>query len=72
MQAGDLVKTVRASIGCPLNSVGLVLSVTTGSSEGGLSGYSEKFVYYDVQLCNNSSRTVRRLERDLEVINASR
>ena len=72
MKVGDLVKTKRAGLGVPLDSVGLVLSVTIGQSEEGMSGYSEKFVYYDVQLCNSTNRTVRRLKQDLEVISESR
>ena len=65
MQAGDLVKITRARIGVPADTVGLILrTVATGPHQ--------PYDYHEVQLCNSKSRVVRRLERDLEVINASR
>ena len=63
MQAGNLVKITRASVGIPHGTIGLVLKVYPG-------GFVDDMV--DVRICNAQQRTVRRLERDLEVISASR
>ena len=65
MQVGDLVKIMRASIGVPVNTVGLILRTLA-------TGPDQRYDYYQVQLCNSESRVVRRLRRDLEVVNASR
>ena len=64
MKAGNLVKITRASIGIPIGSIGLVLKVYPGGHD------VDDMI--DIQICNAQQRTVRRLERDLEVINASR
>ena len=65
MQAGDLVKITRAGVGVPKDTVGLILrTVATGPNQ--------RYDYHEVQLCNSKNRVIRRLERDLEVINASR
>jgi hypothetical protein len=63
MKAGNLVKLTRASIGLPSGTIGLVLKVYPGDA-------SDDMV--DVQICNAQQRKIRRLERDLEVISASR
>jgi len=62
VQPGNLVKITRASIGIPIGTIGLILKVFTpypGSQTQALA---------DIQICNAEQRTVRRLERDLEVI----
>ena len=64
MQAGNLVKITRASIGIPNGTIGLILKVYPGGSD------VDDMI--DIQLCSAQQRTVRRLERDLEVISASR
>ena len=65
MQPGNLVKITRASIGIPNGTIGLILKVYPGA--GPLAGDLA-----DIQLCSAQQRTVRRLERDLEVISESR
>jgi len=65
MQPGDLVKITRAGVGVPADTVGLILSTVA-------TGPDQRYDYHEVQLCNSKNRVVRRLERDLEVINASR
>ena len=65
MQPGNLVKITRASIGIPNGTIGLILKVYPGA--GPLAGDLA-----DIRICNAQQRTVRRLERDLEVISASR
>jgi len=64
VQPGNLVKITRGSIGRPKGSIGLALKVYPG-------GYDVDDII-DVQLCGVQQRTVRCLERDLEVISASR
>ncbi len=64
MQVGNLVKITRASIGIPSGTIGLILKVYPGGAD------VDDMV--DIQICNAQQRTVRRLERDLEVISASR
>jgi len=59
MRPGDLVKITRASVGIPNGTIGLILKIYPG-------GFVDDMV--DVQICNAQQRTVRRLERDLEVI----
>jgi len=49
----------------PIDTVGLILQTLA-------TGPDQRYDYYQVQLCNSENRVVRRLERDLEVINASR
>ncbi len=65
MKPGDLVKTTRARIGVPADTIGLILQTLA-------TGPDQRYDYYEVQLCNSKSRVIRRLERDLEIINASR
>ena len=64
MRPGDLVKFMVARIGTPKGAIGLVLKVHPGGND------VDDMI--DVQICNAQQRTVRRLERDIEVINASR
>ena len=65
MQPGNLVKITRAGVGVPTDTIGLILQTLA-------TGPDPRYDYYQVQLCNSESRVVRRLERDLEVINANR
>ena len=64
MQPGNLVKITRASIGVPEGTIGLILKVYSGGQLPGC--------VTDVLICNAQQRTVRRLVRDLEIVNASR
>ena len=65
MKAGELVKIAHARIGVPEGTIGLILKVYPGGHE------ADDMV--DIQVCPaGGTRTVRRLERDLEVISASR
>jgi hypothetical protein len=64
MQVGDLVKITRVFFGIPNGTIGLILKVYPGGSD------VDDMV--DIQICNSESRVIRRLEKDLEVINASR
>jgi len=66
MQAGDLVKITRAGIGVPKGMVGLILKTVEPRPN------EYDILYHEVQLCNDKNRVIRRLERDLEVISASR
>jgi len=66
MKPGDLVKIKRAGIGVPTDTVGLILR-TVEPRPG-----EYDILYHEVQLCNKKNRVIRRLERDLEVISASR
>ena len=65
MKPGDLVKITRAGIGVPKDTVGLILRTLAV-------GPDQRYDYYQVQLCNGESRVIRLLEKDLEVISASR
>ena len=67
MKPGDLVRITRAAIGVPRDTVGLILDTVEPRSE---ELYDLEF--HVIQLCNSKSRVIRRLERDLEVINAGR
>jgi len=70
VRVGDLVKVTRASIGVPVNSMGLIVgSVTSDSS----------LVYYSVALLSQPERMLSRaivgrryMACDLEIVNAAR
>jgi len=62
MKVGDLVRITRGSIGVPKDSIGLTLECY--ESEGG-------YHVWEI-LINGRKHTRRYIERDLEVINASR
>jgi len=66
MKPGDLVKITRAGIGVPADTVGLILKTVEPRPN------EYDILYHEVQLCNSKNRVIRRLERDLEVVNASR
>ena len=65
MKPGNLVRITRAGIGVPTDTVGLILSTVA-------TGPDQRYDYHEVQLCNSKNRVIRRLERDLEVVNESR
>jgi hypothetical protein len=64
VKVGDLVKITRVFFGIPNGTIGLILKVYPGGSD------VDDMV--DIQICNAQQRTIRRLERDLEVISESR
>ena len=65
MQAGNLVKITRASVGVPVGAIGLILQTLA-------TGPNQRYDYYQVLLSNSEGRVVRRMRRDLEVVSASR
>ena len=68
MKPGDLVKLTRASIGIPNGTLGLILSTVEATPN------THTILYHNVKLYGlkkpKSPKIVRRLPRDLEVINA--
>ena len=67
MRAGDLVKVMRASIGVPLGTVGLIVKSHEPRAE------TIKHSIHEVQLYGVKLGCNRRfLSRDLEVVNESR
>ena len=76
MQAGDLVRITRRSIGVPKDSIGLVLSCATHGNEH--YDLNTRTLYCGQESCTwtvmiNGRRHPRRyLEMDLEVVSASR
>ena len=66
MKAGSLVHITRAGIGVPVGTIGLIMKVY-GSDRLG----RHTIMLYDIKLANGSGRIVRRIARDLEVINES-
>jgi hypothetical protein len=67
MQVGDLVKITRASIGVPVNTVGLIVDKTECDTS------TFPYYQYHVQMYGlRLPRTRRWLARDLEVVSASR
>ena len=60
MKPGDLVKIIRAGIGVPKGTIGLILEI------------HKPFGYCDVQLYGlKYLRTVRRMPMDLEIISGT-
>jgi hypothetical protein len=70
MKPGNLVKIKRAGIGVPTDTIGLILKTVEPRPN------EYDILYHEIQLCGlrgyAKNRVVRRLERDLEVVNASR
>jgi len=70
MKIGDLVRTTRARIGVPKGTIGLIFETHDARPY-------EPFNEFDGGLCDvqlyglKNLRTVRRIPKDLEVINAS-
>jgi len=63
MQPGDLVKITRPGIGVPTDTVGLILKTVEPRPN------EYDILYHEIRLCNSKARLIRRLERDLEVVN---
>ena len=75
MKAGDLVRINRASIGVPMDTLGLVTAKKKLFDSAPDEGYNrhENEAIWEVQmLYAGKQRTRRYMSRDLEVINASR
>ncbi len=69
MKAGDLVRIKRASIGVPMDTLGLL------TAKEKVFGPEDNATLWDVQLLGvigHPVRARRYMSRDLEVINASR
>ncbi len=70
MKVGDLVKNTRPSLGIPKGTTGLIIdkqkSVIAGKYD------DESYYVYEIQWLGRRMSHSRRLERDLEVVNASR
>jgi hypothetical protein len=72
MRAGDLVRTIRASIGVPAGTIGLIIKV--GEPRGLGSGLVEIFTVQLIGVLGALGYPSERryLPRDLETVNASR
>ncbi len=70
MQIGDMVKIKRASVGIPLDTVGLIVNIIKPTP----SIHYDDLTYYVVQIVRKEHGVLHRryLERDLEVVSASR
>jgi len=63
MTPGTLVRTTQARIGVPRGTIGLIVrSAKTNQNN----------TIHEIQLARDDQRKILRMERDLEVINASR
>ena len=63
MTPGTLVRTTQARIGVPRGTIGLIVrSAKTNQNN----------TIHEIQLVRDDQRKILRMERDLEVINASR
>lgn len=65
MKVGDLVKTTRARIGCPVGSLGLVIRVFAFECAGGTKVPACKIFIFSKQCISRS------LSQDLEVLEAT-
>jgi len=72
MKIGDLVRITRASIGVPVNSLGLVLRERQLFDDFPPHEWERGKVIWEVQMLDCVQRTRRYLERDLELLNESR
>ena len=63
MKAGNLVKTTQARIGVPRGTIGLIVRSANTNQDN---------IIHEIQLVRNDQRKILRMERDLEVISASR
>ena len=73
MKTGDLVRITRASIGVPVNSLGLVLRRRHLFDDAPVFRSEDRDkVIWEVKMLNCVQRTRRYLERDLELLNESR
>ena len=69
MKIGDLVRITRASIGVPVNSLGLVLRERQIFDDFPPGEWEGDKVIWEVQMLDCVQRTRRYLERDLELLN---
>ena len=69
MKTGDLVRITRASIGVPVNSLGLVLRERQIFDDPLAPECARGKVIWEVQMLDCVQRTRRYLERDLELLN---
>ena len=76
MKPGDLVRIKRASIGVPMDTLGLVTAKREVFDDAPPDGYRRgdyDMVIWEVQMLGAvKQRTRRYMSRDLEVLNASR
>ena len=75
MKAGDLVRIKRASIGVPMDTLGLLTAKKKLFDRPPDEGYNreEQEAIWEVQmLYTGKSRTRRYMSRDLEVVSAER
>jgi hypothetical protein len=68
VKAGSLVHITRAGIGPYAGTIGLIMKAYGSPSS---SRWRTSIMLYDIKLANGSGRVVRRIARDLEVINES-
>ena len=64
MQAGDLVRIIRASIGVPTDTIGLIVKTTISNPNA----IGTTYIVHEVQLCGIKKRqgyNRQYLERDL-------
>ena len=75
MIAGDLVRIKRASIGVPMDTLGLLTAKKELFDAAPPDGYRRgdyDMAIWEVQMLGTKPRARRYMSRDLEVINASR
>ena len=76
MRAGDLVRIKRASIGVPMDTLGLVTAKREVFDDAPPDGYRRgdfDMTIWEVQMLGAAKQHTRRyMSRDLEVISASR
>ena len=76
MRAGDLVRIKRASIGVPMDTLGLVINRWETFDAAPPDGYRRgdyDMVIWEVQMLGAVKQHARRyMSRDLEVLNATR
>lgn len=75
MQAGDLVRIKRASIGIPMDTLGLLTKKKELFDAAPPDGYRRgdyDMAIWEVQMLGTKPHARRYMSRDLEVINASR
>ena len=75
MRAGDLVRIKRASIGIPMDTLGLLTAEREVFDDPPPDGYRRGdfgMTIWEVQMLGVKPHTRRYMSRDLEVLNASR
>ena len=66
MGIGDLVKNLRASIGIPKGTMGLIINKQKSATAGQYD--DESYYVYEIHWVGRQMKYSRRLARDLEVI----